>query len=40
MLKHGNVRGDRFETLEKICIVLGFQPGDLLEYQPYTDEKK
>ncbi|MBT7514536.1 MAG: helix-turn-helix domain-containing protein, partial [Candidatus Marinimicrobia bacterium] len=25
--------------LEKICIVLDCQPGDLLECQPYTDEK-
>ena len=39
MLKNGNVRGVRFETLEKICIVLDCQPGDLLQYQPYTDEK-
>ena len=39
MLKNGNVRGVRFETLEKICIVLDCQPGDLLEYQPYKDEK-
>ena len=39
MLKNGNVRGVRFETLEKICIVLNCQPGDLLEYQPYKDEK-
>tara|TARA_B100001758_G_scaffold45223_1_gene36196 strand:+ start:333 stop:524 length:192 start_codon:yes stop_codon:yes gene_type:complete len=39
MLKNGNVRGVRFETLEKICIVLNCQPGDLLEYHPYTDEK-
>ena len=39
MLKNGNVRGVRFETLEKICIVLDCQPGDLLEYQHYTDEK-
>ena len=39
MLKNGNVRGVRFETLEKICIVLNCQPGDLIEYQPYTDEK-
>jgi len=39
MLKNGNVRGVRFETLEKICIVLDCQPGDLLECQPYTDEK-
>jgi len=33
------VRGVRFETLEKICIVLDCQPGDLLEYQTYSDEK-
>ena len=39
MLKNGNVRAVRFETLEKICIVLDCQPGDLLEYQPYKDEK-
>ena len=39
MLKNGNGRGVRFETLEKICIVLNCQPGDLLEYQPYTNEK-
>ena len=39
MLKNGNVRGVRFETLEKICIVQDCQPGDLLEYQPYTDQK-
>ena len=39
MLKNGNVRGVRFETLEKICIVLNCQPGDLLEYQVFEDEK-
>ena len=39
MLKNGDVRGVRFETLEKICIVLNCQPGDLLEYQPFPDEK-
>ena len=38
MLKNGNVRGVRFETLEKICIVLDCQPGDLLEYIPHNDE--
>ena len=38
MFKNGNVRGVRFETLEKICIVLDCQPGDLLEYIPYKDE--
>lgn len=39
MLKNGNVRGVRFETMEKICIVLNCQPGDLLEYQAFKDEK-
>tara|TARA_B100001121_G_scaffold252733_1_gene229292 strand:+ start:12 stop:293 length:282 start_codon:yes stop_codon:yes gene_type:complete len=38
LLKNGNVRGVRFETLEKICIVLDCQPGDLLEYIPIKDE--
>jgi|TARA_B000000477_G_scaffold76441_1_gene64241 putative transcriptional regulator len=39
MLKNGNIRGVRFETLEKICIVLNCQPGDLIKYESYTDEK-
>lgn len=34
MLKNGNVRGIRFETLEKICMALDCQPSDLLEYKP------
>ena len=34
LLKNGNVRGVRYETLEKICNVLACQPGDILEYQP------
>lgn len=33
LLKSGKVRGVRFDTLEKICEVLGCQPGDLLEYR-------
>lgn len=40
MLKNGNVRGIRFETLEKICIALDCQPGDLLEYKPSNKEDK
>jgi putative transcriptional regulator len=31
LLKSGKVRGIRFETLAKICEVLGCQPGDILE---------
>jgi len=34
LLKTGNVRGLRYQTLEKICIVLNCQPGDILEYSP------
>jgi putative transcriptional regulator len=39
LLKTGKVRGVRFETLEKICIVLNCQPGDMLEYKPDESEK-
>ena len=38
LLKNENVRGVRFETLEKICIILDCQPEDLLEYIPIKDE--
>lgn len=31
LLKSGKVKGVRFETLARICDVLGCQPGDLLE---------
>lgn len=34
LLKSGKVRGVRFETLEKICMALDCQPGDLLEFVP------
>lgn len=37
LLKTGNVRGLRYNTLEKICIVLNCQPGDILEYRPDED---
>jgi putative transcriptional regulator len=30
LLKSGKVRGMRFDTLSRICEVLGCQPGDLL----------
>ena len=38
LLKTGNVKGLRYNTLEKICIVLDCQPGDILEYRPGEDE--
>lgn len=31
LLKSGKVKGIRFETLAKICMILECQPGDLLE---------
>lgn len=36
LLKSGNVKGIRFNTLEKICAALDCQPGDILEYQPHS----
>jgi len=38
LLKTGNVKGLRYNTLEKICIVLDCQSGDILEYRPDEDE--
>lgn len=34
LLKSGKVRGIRFDTLERICMVLDCQPGDILQYTP------
>jgi putative transcriptional regulator len=33
LLKSSKVKGVRFETLDKICVALECQPGDLLEYR-------
>ena len=33
-LKQGNVKGIRYNTLEKICEVLDCKPGDILDYEP------
>lgn len=32
-LKQGNVKGIRYNTLEKICEVLDCKPGDILDYK-------
>jgi putative transcriptional regulator len=32
ILKSGKAKAIRFSTLERICIVLECQPGDLIEY--------
>lgn len=31
-LRNGKVRGLRFETLSKICLILECQPSDIIEY--------
>jgi len=32
LLRTGKVRGMRFDTLSKLCLVLDCTPGDILEY--------
>jgi len=34
LLRTGKVRGMRFGTLSKLCLVLECAPGDILEYDP------
>jgi len=34
LLKSGKVRGMRFDTLSRICLVLDCQPGDIIRYEP------
>ena len=38
ILKTGKARAIRFSTLEAICQVLECQPGDLLEFEPDSNE--
>lgn len=37
-IKTGKISAIRFSTLVAICEALNCQPGDILEYDPYTDE--
>ena len=34
LLRTGKVKGMRFETLSKICLILACQPADIMEYDP------
>ena len=34
LLRTGKVKGVRFSTLEKICLIMECQPGDILEFVP------
>lgn len=38
ILKNNKAKAVRFSTLEKLCEVLGCQPGDILEYRKDDDE--
>lgn len=40
ILKTGKARAIRFSTLEAICAALACQPGDILEFQPDTAERR
>ena len=39
ILKNGKAKAIKLETLSKICEVLQFQPGDVLEYVPGETEE-
>lgn len=34
ILKNGKAKAIKLDTLNKLCLALDCQPGDLLEYQP------
>ncbi|MCG6205488.1 helix-turn-helix transcriptional regulator [Rhodopseudomonas sp. HC1] len=40
LLKSGKVKGIRFDTLERICVALDCQPGDILEFVADGPEKE
>ncbi|ABE41549.1 helix-turn-helix domain-containing protein [Rhodopseudomonas pseudopalustris] len=40
LLKSGKVKGIRFDTLERICVALDCQPGDILEFVPDSLQTK
>lgn len=38
LLRTGKVRGVRFSTLAKLCLILGCKPGELLDYEPSPED--
>lgn len=38
LFRAGKVRGVRFSTLAKLCAALDCAPGDLLSYEPGTED--
>ncbi|WP_404336299.1 helix-turn-helix domain-containing protein [Sphingomonas sp. MMS12-HWE2-04] len=39
LFRSGKVRGIRFSTLARLCLVLDCQPGELLAYSPDPDDR-
>jgi putative transcriptional regulator len=40
ILKTGKAKAIRFSTLNRLCRVLNCQPGELLSYEPGSDEEE
>jgi len=40
LLRTGKVKGMRFDTLSKICLILECQPADIMEYDPDNNDLK
>ena len=40
LLRTGKVKGMRFDTLSKICLILECQPADIMEYDPDESDLK
>jgi len=38
LFRSGKVKGVRFETLARLCSVVGCQPGDLLRFEEGEDD--
>lgn len=38
LFRSGKVKGVRFETLARLCAVIGCQPGDLLRFEDEGNE--
>ena len=38
LLRTGKVKGMRFDTLSKLCLILDCQPSDILEYDRNDDD--
>ena len=39
VLKNNKARAVRFSTLDALCRALDCQPGDILAWEPYKEEK-